>query len=331
VRRRALLLLAVGAGAGFPGLGAAQQFVANPLVGVLNPGMPIGSASEPQGVENLRRGLRELGYVEGQNVRIVARWSGGDSRRLPALAAELAALKPDVIVANGEPAIRAVKDAAGNTPIVMSIVGDPVVAGFAQSLAHPGGNLTGLTNLAEGLVGKRLELLLEVVPNPVCVAVLHNPGERALDVAYAQEADKAAKTFRILLRQVAATKEEELDGALAEAARQGCGALLEMSDAIFTSARSQLIALAAQHRIPAIYDVRWFVDNGGLISYGPDLDDMVRRAALYVDKILKGAKPGDLPIERPSKFELVINLKTAKALGLTIPQSLLARADEVIE
>jgi putative tryptophan/tyrosine transport system substrate-binding protein len=331
MRRRAFLLLAGGAIAAFPRLGAAQQAAPPPLVAVLNPGLPIGAASEPQGVTNIRLGLADLGYVDGQTVRLVARWSGGDNRRLPALAAELAALKPAVIVANGEPAIRAAKDASGTIPIVMSVVGDPVAAGFAQSLAHPGANLTGMSNLSEGLVGKRLELLLELVPKPGCIAVLHNPGAEALDRTYTQEADKAAETFRVRLPRVAATNEGELSGAFVEAAQLGCGALLELSDAVFTSTRSQIIALAAQQRIPAIYDVRWFVDDGGLISYGPDLDDMVRRSALYVDKILRGAKPGDLPIERPSKFELVINLKTAKALGLTVPQSLLARADEVIE
>ena len=331
MRRRALLLMMGGAIAAFPRLGAAQQATPPPLVAVLNPGMPIGAANEPQGVTNTRLGLADLGYVDGQNLRFVARWSGGDNRRLPALAAELAALKPAVIVANGEPAIHAAMDAAPATPIVMSVVGDPVAAGFAQTLAHPGGNLTVMTNLAEGIVGKRLELLLEVIPKPGCVAVLHNPEEGALDRTYSQEADKATQTFGVKLPRIAASKEGDLGGAFAEAARQGCGALLEMSDAVFTSARSQIIALAAQHRMPAIYDVRWFVDDGGLISYGPDLNDMVRRSAFYVDKILRGAKPGDLPIERPSKFELVINLKTAKALGIVVPQSLLARADEVIE
>jgi putative ABC transport system substrate-binding protein len=326
VRRREILVLGAGTAIALPLTGRAQQG-AIPLVGVLR----TATAVNDQGIDAFRHALRQLGYVEGQSIRVEVRWSGGDNESLPALAAELAALKPDVIVANGERAISVIKDAAANTPIVMSIVGDPVAAGFAQNLAHPGGNLTGLTNLGEGLAGKRLELLLQVMPKPGCVGVLTNPDQKRLSPAYSREANVAAQSLGVDLWDVAADNADQFEAAIAEAARRGCRALLGGSDPIFTGARGRLLALVARHRIAAIYDTRWFVDDGGLMSYGPDLNEMIRRAALYVDKILKGAKPGDLPIELPTKFELVINLKTAKALGLMIPQSMLARADEVIE
>src|SRR5271166_4795966 len=311
MRRRDLMLLAGGASVASLRTGVAQQPSAIPLVGVLSPGQPDGAAKEPVGAEILRQGLTELGYVDGRNIRIEARWSGGDNSRLPRLAAELAALKPDVIVANGEPAIRAAKDATVATPIVMSIVGDPVAAGFARSLAHPEGNLTGLTNLGEGLIGKRLELLRELVPRVGCIALLHNIENKALDASFLQEANEAAGD------------PGQFDAAFAEVARQQCAAILA-SDPVFTMARSQLIALAARYRVAAIYDTRRFVDNGGLISYGPDLNEMFRRASLFVDKILRGARPRDLPIEQPTKLELAINLKTAKTLGITVPRSILA-------
>jgi|SRR5271166_744997 len=330
MRRRDLMLLAGGASVASLRTGVAQQPSAIPLVGVLSPGQPDGAAKEPVGAEILRQGLTELGYVDGRNIRIEARWSGGDNSRLPRLAAELAALKPDVIVANGEPAIRAAKDATVATPIVMSIVGDPVAAGFARSLAHPEGNLTGLTNLGEGLIGKRLELLRELVPRVGCIALLHNIENKALDASFLQEANEAARLLRFEPRPVAAGDPGQFDAAFAEVARQQCAAILA-SDPVFTMARSQLIALAARYRVAAIYDTRRFVDNGGLISYGPDLNEMFRRASLFVDKILRGARPRDLPIEQPTKLELAINLKTAKTLGITVPRSILAGADVVIE
>jgi putative ABC transport system substrate-binding protein len=236
-----------------------------------------------------------------------------------------------VIVTHSEPAIHAVKNAAGTVPIVMSVVGDPVASGFAQSLAHPGGNLTGLTNVSTGLVGKRLELLLEIVPNPGCVAVMRDPGNQALDALGWREITAAAQTLGAVLKPIAVGTAAELEAGFAELAQQGCRALLVMASAGFVGLRHPLVYLAAQHRIPASYDNRRIADAGGLMSYGPDTGDMHRRAALYVDKILKGAKPADLPIEQPTKFELVVNLKTAKSLDLTIPPTILARADEVIE
>jgi putative ABC transport system substrate-binding protein len=325
MKRRELMLVLGGAAVGWPLAGRAQQRPI-PLVGVLSP-RTADPATDPT-ISALRRGLRELGYVEGQNISVEFRSSHGENTRLPALAAELAALKPDVIVTNGTPAIRAAKDAAGTIPIVMAVTDDPVALGFAQSLARPGGNLTGLTNLAAGLVGKRLEMLLEAVPNPGCVAVLR---DSSVDSGAWREITVAAQTLRTVLKPIAVAGANELEAGFAEIGRNGCRALLAMASPLYIGLRGQLAALAAHSRIPAIYDNRLVVDAGGLMSYGPDTSDMFRRAALYVDKILKGAKPADLPIEQPTKFELAINLKIAKALGLTMPQSLVARADEVIE
>jgi putative tryptophan/tyrosine transport system substrate-binding protein len=324
VKRRDLLLMG-GAAIAWRHPARAQQRPI-PLVGVLR----TSSAVNDQGIDVFRRGLRELGYVEGQNILVEIRWSGGDNERLPALAAELAALKPDVIVANGSPALRAVKAVAGTIPIVMSVMSDPVALGVAQSLGHPGGNVTGLSNLSTGLIGKRLGMLVEIAPNPGCVAVLRNPGNDGWTTDW-REITTAAQTLRIEPKPIAAGSESELATAFTEIAQQHCRALLVISDAIFAGARVRLAELAAHHGIPASYDNRQIVAAGGLMSYGPNTADMVRRAASYVDKILKGEKPGDLPIEQPTKFELVINLKTANALGLTVPQTLLTRADEVIE
>ena len=277
-----------------------------------------------------QHGLQELGYTEGQNIRLEVRSADGDNRRLPSLAAELVALEPKVIVTNGGPAIRAVKQVAGNIPIVMAIVGDAVALGLAQSLPHPGGNLTGLTILATEVLGKRLELLHEAKPNPGCVAVLGLAGVN-YDPNASRQLTAAAQVLGVALLPISIGDMNELANGFTEMARQHCGAVVVMSDPLFVGARQQLVQLAAQHRIAASYDNRLIVDAGGLMSYGPDTVDMFRRSAAYVDKILKGVKAGDLPIEQPTKFELIINMKTAKALGLVLPQSLLARANEVIE
>jgi ABC-type uncharacterized transport system substrate-binding protein len=277
----------------------------------------------------LRAGLAELGYVEGQNIRFAMRSADGDNDRLSPLAAELVALKPAVIVTNGGPAIRAVKQLAGTTPIVMAVVGDAVALGFAQSIAHPGGNMTGLSILSTEVLGKRLEMLHEVIKEPGCVGVLsiassNEPGTE-LELA------TAAKTLGITLTPVSIRNTDELSSGFDELARQHCRAVIVMSDPLFVGARRHLVELAARHRVAASYDNKLIVHVGGLMSYGPDTVDMFRRSASYVDKILKGAKPADLPIQQPTKFELALNLRAANALGLTIPQSLLARADEVIE
>ena len=324
MRRRDFMTVLAGAAA-YPLAVRAQQR-AMPLIGLLR----TATAVNDQGIDVFRHGLRELGYVEGQNIRVEVRWSDGDDTRLPALAAELTALKPDVIVTNGSPALRAVKAVAGTIPIVMSVIDDPVALGVAQSFAHPGGNLTGLSNLATGLLGKRLGMLVETVPNPGCVAVLGNPQNASWADDW-REITAAAKTLGIEPKAIEARHESELATAFTEIDGQHCGVLLVMSDAIYFGARVRLASLAAHQRVPASYDNRQIVDAGGLMSYGPNTNDMLRRAVSYVDKILKGANPADLPIEQPTRFELVINMKTAHALGLAVPQSVLARADQIIE
>jgi len=323
VKRRDLLILVGSVTIAAPRAGRAQGR-SLPLVAFLSPRMAANN------VAAFRRGLYELGYVEGRNIALEVRSADGDNRRLPTLAAEIVALKPDVIVTNGEPAIRAVKNAAGTIPIVMAIVDDAVALGFAQSLAHPGGNLTGLSILATEILGKRLELLHEVATDPGCVAVLHLAGPN-YDAKAASELAAAAKALGVVLLPIALADVKEVATGFTEMTRQHCRALLVMSDPLFVDARLQLVELAAQHHIAASYDNNLIVAAGGLMSYGPDTVDMYRQAAAYIDKILKGAKPADLPIEQPTRFKLVINLKTAKALGLSVPESLLARADEVIE
>ncbi len=278
-----------------------------------------------------RHRLRELGYVEGQNIVFEYWWSGGEIERFPGLAAELVGLKVDVIVASGNAATGALKRATATIPIVMAMSGDPVGAGLVASLAHPGGNVTGLTMIASrDLQGKQLELLKEVVPKAARVAYLFdlaNPGS----LLTPEELEAAARALGVGLRLTGVRSENDLEAAFTAITKERVGALLVPPGPFETVHRRRIIDLAATSRLPAMYGQRWFVNDGGLISYGVSLLDNFRRAATYVGKILKGAKPADLPIEQPTKFELEINFKTAKALGLTIPQSLLVRADEVIE
>ena len=290
-------------------------------------------AASPHLHEAFRQGLRDLGYVEGRNVVIEYRDAEGKLERLPALAAELVALKVDVIVAASTLAALAAKQATRTLPIVFAAAADPVASGLVTSLARPGGNVTGLSNLAPELVGKRLELLKQAVPGVSRVAVLWQPGalgERT-EKDMLKGAEVAARALGVRLQFVEARGPADFDRAFSDMTRARAGALTVLPSAMFFSERRRLVDLAAKNRLPAVYPWREFVDAGGLMSYGPNLADLFRRAATYVDKILKGAKPGDLPVEQPTKFELVINLKTAKALGLTIPPSVLARADQVIE
>ena len=280
-----------------------------------------------------RQGLRDLGYVEGRNVVIEYRDAEGKLERLPALAAELVALKVDVIVAAGPPAALAAKQATRTLPIVFASSGDPVTSGLVTSLARPGGNVTGLSALTQELVGKRLELLKQAGPGVSQVAVLWHPGvlgERT-DKDALKGAEVAARALGVRPQFVETRGPADFDRAFSDMTRARAGALTVLPSTMFTSERRRLVDLVAKNRLPAMYPWREFVDAGGLMAYGPDLADSFRRAATYVDKILKGAKPGDLPVEQPTKFELVINLRAAKALGLTIPQSLLLRADQVIQ
>ncbi len=307
----------------------AQQAAKIPRIGYLVPNL----AASPHQHEAFRQGLRDLGYLEGRNLVIEYRNAEGKLERLPALAAELVALKVDVIVAApGTLPALAAKQATRTLPTVFIGVGDPVTSGFVTSLARPGGNLTGLSALTPELVGKWLELLKQAVPGVSRVAVLWQPGavgERT-EKDLLKEADVAAQALGVRLQFVEARGPADVDRAFLDMTRARAGALTVLSTPMFGSERRRLVELAAKNRLPTVYSFREFVDAGGLMSYGPDLADMFRRAATYVDKILKGAKPADLPVEQPTRFELVINLKTAKALGLTIPQSVLIRADEVI-
>ncbi len=280
-------------------------------------------------LDGFREGLRELGYKEGRNITIEYRWAEGRLDRLPQLATELVQLKVDVLVTAGSPGIRAAKQATTTIPIVMAAGGDPVGSGYVASLARPGGNITGLSNLAEDLVAKLLELLKNAVPGVSRVAVLSNPANPA-HASFRRVIQSAARTMGVTLLPVDARGPHEFDGAFATMIRERAGGLVELPDPMFLTERNRLTDLAAQNRLPAIYGFREHAAAGGLMAYGVNLRDSYRRAAAFVDKILRGAKPGDLPIEQPSKFEFVINLKTAKALGLTIPQSLLVRADEII-
>jgi putative tryptophan/tyrosine transport system substrate-binding protein len=290
-------------------------------------------AATPHRPEAFREALRDLGYVEGRNVVIEYRDAEGKIERFPALAAELVALKVDVIVAAGTPAALAAKQATRTVPIVLAAVFDPVTSGLVTSLARPGGNVTGTSTLAPELVGKCLEHLKQVVPGVSRVAVLWQPGafgERT-EKDMLKAAEVAARALGVRLQFVEARGPEDFDRAFSDMTRARAGALNVLPSNMFTNERRRLVDLAAKNRLPAVYPWREGVDAGGLMAYGANFADLYRRAATYVDKILKGAKPGDLPVEQPTKFELVINLKTAKALGLTVPQSVLLRADQVIE
>jgi putative tryptophan/tyrosine transport system substrate-binding protein len=277
-----------------------------------------------------RQGLSEIGYIEGQNLAIEYRWAEGDYDRLPALAADLVGRGVDVIAAMAPPAALAAKRATSSTPIVFQVGTDPVATGLVASLARPGGNLTGVSILLTDLVPKRLELLSEMVPQARVIALLVNPnGPEAEPVIRA--AQEAARAKGVQLPILKAGTEAEIGAAFTSLVEQPADALLVGNDPLFDRQREQLVALAAHHAIPAISFFSNFVAAGGLVSYGPSLTDTYRQVGVYAGKILKGAKPADLPVQQPTKFELVINLKTAKALGLTVPQSLLVRADEVIE
>jgi ABC-type uncharacterized transport system substrate-binding protein len=288
------------------------------------------AALEANLVGPFREGLRDLGYVEGRNLVIEYRWAEGKYERFPQLVAELLALKVDVIVSAGTPAALAVKQATTTVPMVMAAVGDPVGTGLVASLARPGGNLTGLAAISPDLEGKRFELLRQLLPKLSRVFFLVNPAN-ALHTVSEKHARAAATVLRLKLQFVGVRSEVEFDHAFETIARERPGAMVVLADRVFLHDRQRIVDFAARHRLPTVYPYRELVEAGGLMCFGPNYPDLHRRAAAYVDKILKGTKPSDLPVEQPTTFELVINLKTAKALGLTIPPSLLQRADQVIE
>jgi putative ABC transport system substrate-binding protein len=276
-------------------------------------------------------GLREKGWIEGKNLLVEYRYDPDRPDRLPALAAELVALNPELIIASGPRPAVALKSATITVPILFVVVFDPVGLGLVQSLSRPGGNITGLATYAPGdWTAKRIEILRELVPGASKIAILANPDNPIHRLLLADEVPGTARKLGVALPVVEATKAEELDTAFASATAQRADAIIIFGDTLTVRQAPRVVALAAEHHLPAIYLFRQFAD-GGLVVYGPDIADLWRRAGGYVDKILKGAKPSNLPVEQPTKFELVINMKTAKALGLTVPPSLLVRADEVIE
>jgi len=308
----------------------AQQAAKAYRLGLLG-GSPPNSPGGRRAWEGFFQGMRELGYVEGQNILVEGRWYGERTDRLPALAAELVRLKVDVIVAGAAPAPEAAQRATSTIPIVMANHNDPVGSGLVASLARPGRNVTGMSTLAPELVGKRLQLLKEAIPGISSrVAVLSNPTmpSQALEL---REAKVAAGSLKVQLQLLEARAPSDFAGAFSAMMKERAGGVIILTSPMFYAERTRIAELAAQSRVPAIYTYREYAEAGGLMAYAPSLRESFRRAATYVDKILKGAKPGDLPVEQPTKFDLVINVKTAKVLGLTIPQSLLLRADEVIQ
>ena len=306
----------------------AQQLAKVPQVGFLG---PRSRADGAPFVDALLHGLGELGWTDGKNIAIVYRFAEGRLDRLPALAAELVRLQVDLILAASTPPAVAAKNATSTIPIVMATSADPVELGLVASLARPGGNVTGLSfSVGLDIVGKELELLKETVPNVRRVAVLSNPANPG-NVLAITTVKTRARSLGVQLQLLEARGPNDFEGAFASMARERAGALLVVPDGVFGLHRAQLQDFTAKSRLPAMYGLREHPEAGGLMSYAVDLRDSFRRSATYVDKILKGAKPGDLPIQQPTKFELVINLKTAKALGLTIPPAVLARADEIIQ
>jgi putative tryptophan/tyrosine transport system substrate-binding protein len=297
-----------------------------PRIGFLGNSTP---ALEANLVGPFRDGLRDLGYIEGKTIAIEYRWAEGDYTRFPALINELIAAKVEIIVTAGTPATLAVKKATTSIPIVMIAVGDPVGTGIVSSLRLPGGNITGLTSISPELDGKRLELLREVVPGVSHVAVLWNSSS-PLQVVAEKQTRAAADALGMKMLSLGVRSKEEIEQAFGKVLKQRPHALLVLADRLFLHHRERIMAFALEHRLPGVHAYRELVDAGGLMSFGPSYAGMHRRAAIFVDRILRGAKPGDLPVERPASFELVVNLKTAKAFGLTIPESVLLRATEIV-
>jgi putative ABC transport system substrate-binding protein len=322
--RRRSFIAALGGVAAWPLTARAQQASLTYRLGYLS------NVKLPLLIAALQTGLHDLGYVAGQNLTIEYRFAEGRAEMLDSLAAELVRLRPDVIVTVGTSAVLAVERRTTTIPIVMATAGDPLRSGLAASLARPGGNVTGVTLYGSELAGKRLEVLKEAIPNVAHVAVLDDVNNPASEY-YWEETRSAGQALGVDVLRSKVKELDELSAEFSSMTRNGAEALIVLSSVLFNEARRQIVGLAAEHRLPVIYEAREFAQAGGLISYGPNIIDLTRRSAALIDKVLKGVKPADLPIEQPTKFELVINVKTAKALGLEIPPTLIARADEVIE
>jgi putative ABC transport system substrate-binding protein len=310
----------------------AQQSARLPRIGLLMTGS-LGSAETKASLDAVRQGLREHGYVEGQNIQIEYRSADGNIERFRGLATELASLKVDLIVAGATPAGRAAKAATATIPIIVMAMGDPVGDGLVASLARPGGNLTGTTFLGPALVPKQLALLKEALPRATRIAILWQPDAFADSTMrdLLKEAEAAAKTLRVQLRFAEIRRPEEINGAFSTIVREHPDALLVFPSTMLFNERARIVALATKHRLPSVFNNRQAVELGGLMSYGTSIPELLRHTGTYIDKILKGARPADLPVEQPTKFELLINLTTAKALSVTVPQSLLLRADQLID
>jgi putative tryptophan/tyrosine transport system substrate-binding protein len=331
MKRREFITLVGGAGLAWPLGSLAQQ--SNPARRI---GVFIGATKEndPEAlgrITALRQGLEALGWKEGHNLQINFLFGGGDQARIQALAAELVSSAPDVIVANSSPVVAALKKVTRTIPIVFAVINDPVAQGFIANLARPGGNITGFTLIDYPMLGKWLEMLKEMVPSIDRASLIFNPDTAPYYSVYLRDFKALPKTLAVELLATPVHNEAEIEGAIGALARNPGAGLISAGDPFTVAHRALIIHLAERHRMPAIYQFRQFAAEGGLMSYGPDTHDIFRRSASYVDRILKGEKPADLPAQAPTKFELVINLKTAKALGLTVPSTLLARADELIE
>jgi putative ABC transport system substrate-binding protein len=329
VRRRAFIAV-LGGAAAWPLLARAQQPERMRRIGVLM-SVPEFGVDSPARVAAFQQGLEKLGWSVGRNLRIDYRWGTFDVARARAAAADLLGLAPDVILANATVALSAAQEATGTVPIVFTVVSEPLTQGFVQSLAHPGGNVTGFTNLEPTVGAKWPELLQQIAPQVTKVALIYNPASTPVAVAFSRSAATAAQGFGISTIDAPVYQPAEIESVITILAHEPGGGLIFPVDSFTSAHRKLIIDLAARYRLPAVYGFRYFPAEGGLVSYGIDVLQQFREAASYVDRILRGEKPSDLPVQQPTKFELVINLKTAKALGLSVPQTLLATADEVIE
>jgi ABC-type uncharacterized transport system substrate-binding protein len=324
------IMAALGAAAASPFLALAQPGEQMRRVGVLMSvlqGDPTGVAD----VAAFRKGLAELGWIEGRNIQIEYRWPGSDVERAQVLAKELAGLKPDVLLARSTPTTAALKRETDTIPIVFVNVAEPIQSGFVQTLARPGGHLTGFTNFEASIGGKWLQLLKEVDPRIVRIAIIYNPQTAPFAALFLRSVQSAAPTFAVQIVDMPVRGDADIEAAMAMFAREPDGGLIAIPDSFTAGHRDVIIALASRHRLPALYSTPSFTPNGGLMAYAVDTRDAMQHAAGYIDRILKGAKPADLPVQAPAKFELSINLKTAKTLGLNLAPTLLAGADEVIE
>jgi ABC-type uncharacterized transport system substrate-binding protein len=330
MKRREFISLVGGAAAAWPLAARAQPGERVRRVAFLHP-YPENDPEVEARVVAFRQGLGALGWTENRNIRIEHRYSGGDLDRIQAYATELVRSAPDLIVGSGTPIIAALKQATDTIPIVFSVVNDPVGQGFVKSLSRPGGNITGFTFIDFPLIGKWLEMLKEIAPSVRRITLIFNPATTPFYPSFLREFGAAPASLAVELSASPVHDEVEMETAIAAFARESGGGLIAAPDAFINTRRRSIMALTERHQIPSIYSFRQFVTEGALISYGPDTSDIVRRSASYVDRILKGEKPADLPVQAPTKYELVINLKTAKALALEVPPTLLARADEVIE